>query len=942
MVSSKRFEQIWQRHRAFRIIYHPLLYASDESYRTYRFLRLPKEARRQKMPPFERRPDKEKVFVPDVRAKDLVGRDKELQLLMYSFRYHVLQDPAVTGAKLAPKKIIVLKGGSGSGKSRLTDVFMREAYDEAASEGVRLRLDKIKASQVLSMWMGQSTQAIGSRLGAMQTVPSIVVIDEAQSFVTKGTTESASSGGPGGADREHVAMQSEILQELDALAENPEARSVMILATDKFEHILEPIRRRAEMIDMDVGVTKETLYELAKRHCETYDVRLDPVDVVNVLSQELRAFGKSAVTYNDVSKAFEYAVSDSERAYREGGASSPDPIDLDSFRRVAQRVFAYDEEAKTETAKKARVATRPTETFDDIGGLHGVKEKIIQEITLVLKGDFARKVGYKAPRGFLFSGPPGVGKTLMAKAIANSSNASFFYISASAIMNKYVGESQHTLRDIFSMARREPPAIIFMDEIETIGASRDGANGNVGGSMAHHEVLTELLTQLDGFETTHNRVVFVGSTNMPHLLDRALRERLSRSFDFALPKTTSEKKEVLGIYLRNTKALAAADLTLDAVYGIFVSKTFSPRVIADTFNLAERFRAAEMLAAAEMKSAIEWEDQTKLAATRGTYGDALERIAELAKGMNLNSDKETYDVVAGAVDDSAKWPLTRYHLAKALEEVTTNESYDQKRRMQRIYVDKEPRVGKAYGLAALGQGSPFGSILVVTVNLYRSSSGEGKVKLFGNAGRGAQESAELAVAFLRQYLPQIAAYDVYCHLISAGEGTEDVAVSGPSGGQALGVAIASEALKVIRGVDLPVGNDITFTGKIEQKSGIAGFVGGIHPKDTTAKLDVSITEGFRRVSIPLGQLDELRSDYPEYIEIARGHGTEILGARDLIDNLSYATGLSRDGVVGVLADAEKHGSEDVARPRSLAPPGPGGGSDPPAWSTIARGGQGPD
>ena len=78
MVSSKRFEQIWQRHRAFRIIYHPLLYASDESYRTYRFLRLPKEARRQKMPPFERRPDKEKVFVPDVRAKDLVGRDKEL------------------------------------------------------------------------------------------------------------------------------------------------------------------------------------------------------------------------------------------------------------------------------------------------------------------------------------------------------------------------------------------------------------------------------------------------------------------------------------------------------------------------------------------------------------------------------------------------------------------------------------------------------------------------------------------------------------------------------------------------------------------------------------------------------------------------------------------------------------------------------------------------
>ena len=903
VTNSKRFEQIWQRHRLFRIIYHPLLYAFDGSYRTYRFLKLPKEVRRQKMPPFERRPDKEMAFIPDVRAKDLVGRDRELQLLMYSFRYHVLQDTAVTQAKLAPKKVIVIKGGSGSGKSRLTDVFMREAYDEAISEGVRLRLDKIKASQVLSMWMGQSTQAIGSRLGAMQQVPSIVVIDEAQSLVTKGTTEGASSGVPGGADREHVAMQSEILQQLDALAENPEARSVMVLATDKFEHIMEPIRRRAEMVDLDVGVTKETLYELAKRYCDSYGVKLNPVDVVNVLSQELRAYGKNAVTYNDVSKAFEYAVSDSERSYREGGASRPDPIDLDSFRRVSQRVFAYDEEAKTEAAKKSRVSTRPTETFDDIGGLHGVKEKIIQEITLVLKGDFARKVGYKAPRGFLFSGPPGVGKTLMAKAIANSSNASFFYISASSIMDKYVGESQHTLRDVFSMARREPPAIIFMDEIETIGASRDNANGGTAGSMAHHEVLTELLTQLDGFETAHNRVVFVGSTNMPHLLDRALRERLSRSFDFALPKTTAEKKEVLGIYLRNIKAVAAPDLTLDAVYNIFVRKTFSPRVISDTFNLAERFRAAEMLAAAEMKSAAEWQDQAKLAATRGTYGDALERMLELAKGMNLASDREVYDLVAGAVDDSAKWPLTRYHLAKALEEVTTNESYDQMRKMQRIYVDKEPTVGKAYGLAALGQGSQFGSILVVTVNLYKSSSGEGKVKLFGNAGKGAQESAELAVAYLRQYLPQIAAYDVYCHLISAGEGTEDIAVSGPSGGQALGVAIASEALRVIRGVDLPIMNDITFTGKIEQKSGIAGFVGGIHPKDTTAKLDVSIIEGFRRVSIPLGQLEDLKRDYPEYLEIAKSQGTEIVGARDLIDNLAFATRRSREDTTNILLDA---------------------------------------
>ncbi len=910
MTSSnvKRNEKVWQRHKIVRILYHPLLYAQDESYRTYRFLKLPKEVRQQKMPAFDKRPDKHKVFVPDVRATDLVGRDNELQVLMYSFRYNVLKDVGVSKAKMAPKKVIIIKGGTGSGKSFLTDVFMREAYDEAASEGVRLRLDKIKASQVISMWMGQSSAAIGSRLGIMQNIPSIVVVDEAQQFVTKGTTESASSGGAGGADREHVAMQAEILQQLDALVGNPEARSMVIFATDKFEHIVEPIRRRAEMIDMDAGVSKDTLYALAKRYCEKYEVKLDPVDVINVLSQELRAYGKNVVTYNDVSKAFEYAISDAERPYREGKTGAPEPIDLDSFRRVSQRVFAYDEDAKTEQAKKAKISTRPTETFDDIGGLHGVKEKIMQEVTLVLKGDFARKVGYKAPRGFLFSGPPGCGKTLMAKAIANSANATFFYTSASAIMNKYVGESQHALRDIFAMARKEAPAIIFMDEIDAVGLSREGVNGGPTGSSAQHEVLTELLTQLDGFETAANRVVFIGGTNLPNMLDRALRERLSRTFEFSTPRTTSEKKEVLAIYLRNSKAIAAPDVTLDSAYYVFVRKTFSPRVIADTFSLAERFRAAEMLAASEMKSALEWKDQTKLAAIENTYKDALDRIANLS-GNNMNhADKALYDRVASAADDSSKWPLTLYHLSQALEEVTSNESYELMRKMQRIYyIDKKPQAGKAYGLAEIGTNGHMGSILTVTANVYKSPFGEGKVKVFGNAGKGAQESAEMTVAYLRKFIPQIASYDVTAHIISAGEGSEDVAVSGPSAGQVLGVAIATEAVKVIRGIDLQVSNDITFTGKIEQKEALAGWVGGIHPKDSAAKIDISMAEGFTRVSIPVGQLDELKKDYPEYVDMAKGAGTDILGARDLIDNLSYATGKPRDKVLELLMKSDDAG-----------------------------------
>ena len=80
-------------------------------------------------------------------------------------------------------------------------------------------------------------------------------------------------------------------------------------------------------------------------------------------------------------------------------------------------------------------------------------------------------------------------------------------------------------------------------------------------------------------------------------------------------------------------------------------------------------------------------------------------------------------------------------------------------------------------------------------------------------------------------------------------------------------------------------------------------MGGIHPKDTTAKLDVSIIEGFRRVSIPLGQLEDLKRDYPEYLEIAKSQGTEIVGARDLIDNLAFATRRSREDSTNILLDA---------------------------------------
>ncbi|MCY0868883.1 MAG: CDC48 family AAA ATPase [Desulfurococcus sp.] len=196
----------------------------------------------------------------------------------------------------------------------------------------------------------------------------------------------------------------------------------------------------------------------------------------------------------------------------------------------------------------------PHVTYDDIGGLSSIIEKIRETIEIPLKyGKVFRKLGIEPPKGILLYGPPGTGKTLLAKALANEVNAYFITINGPEIMSKYYGESEQRLREVFKLAKRKAkknPAIIFIDEIDAIAPKRDEVVGEV-----ERRVVAQLLALMDGLERRGN-VIVIGATNRPNALDPALRRpgRFDREIEIPMPDKKG-RYEILLIHTRKLREL---------------------------------------------------------------------------------------------------------------------------------------------------------------------------------------------------------------------------------------------------------------------------------------------------------------------------------------------------------------------------------------------------
>ena len=245
-------------------------------------------------------------------------------------------------------------------------------------------------------------------------------------------------------------------------------------------------------------------------------------------------------------------------------------------------------------------------TFDDVAGIDEAKGELTEIVDFLKNPEPYQKLGGRMPHGVLLYGPPGTGKTLLARAVAGEAHAAFFSIAASEFIEAIVGVGAARVRDLFAKAKEAAPAIIFIDELDAIGRSRQGSAGITGANDEREQTLDQILTEMDGFESTE-AVVVLGATNRPEILDPALL-RPGR-FDRRVAVQPPDRQGRLKILQVHTRSIPLAD---DVDLGQLASST--PGMVgADLANLCNE---AALLAARRKHDKVQNADFT----------DSLEKI----------------------------------------------------------------------------------------------------------------------------------------------------------------------------------------------------------------------------------------------------------------------------------------------------------------------------
>jgi proteasome regulatory subunit len=238
-----------------------------------------------------------------------------------------------------------------------------------------------------------------------------------------------------------------------------------------------------------------------------------------------------------------------------------DPSKLQPGTRVAlnQETLAIIEvlhDAWDPMVSGAEMVEKPNVTYSEVAGLNEQIEAVREAIELPLTSpELFSKVGIQAPKGILLVGPPGCGKTLLAKAVANYTDATFIRMVGSELAQKYIGEGGRMVRELFSLAKEKSPSIIFLDEIDAIGAKR--LDGSTSGDREVQRTLMQLLAELDGFDSLQN-VKIIAATNRPDILDDALLRpgRFDRVIEIPMPDDKA-RKAILSVHIKkmNTKRI---------------------------------------------------------------------------------------------------------------------------------------------------------------------------------------------------------------------------------------------------------------------------------------------------------------------------------------------------------------------------------------------------
>ena len=519
------------------------------------------------------------VDSPKITFRDVAGVDEAVEELHEIKEF--LENPKkfqALGARI-PKGVL-LYGPPGTGKTLLARAVAGEAGVPFFS---------ISGSDFVEMYVGVGAARVRELFrDARENGPAIVFIDEIDAVARK----RRSSGGSEGSSEEQGQALNQLLTEMDGFSSDE--GTIVIAATNRPDDLDQALLRpgrfdRAISVDRPNEADRIAILAL---HARGKPLAAD-IDTTAVARRAIGLTGADLETVTNEAALLAARAGRSDISQRELEDALTRILEAPERQR---RLTMRDRSIGQQSLDAERV------TFADVAGV-GAALTELTEIRdfLVEPGRFA-KIGARFPRGFLLVGPPGCGKTLLARAVAGEANAAFLSVAATEFTEVFVGEGSGRVRDLFARARALAPAIVFIDEIDAIGARRGSASQD--GHREREQTLNQILVELDGFRQ-RDGVIVMAATNRPEILDPALVRagRFDREITIELPDRAG-RRDILELHV-GTKRLAS-DVDLDAIAGI--TRGLSGADLANVMNeaalLGARRGEAEITMAA-LEAAVE-------------------------------------------------------------------------------------------------------------------------------------------------------------------------------------------------------------------------------------------------------------------------------------------------------------------------------------------------
>ncbi|MHA1233845.1 MAG: CDC48 family AAA ATPase [Promethearchaeota archaeon] len=471
-----------------------------------------------------------------VTYEDVGGLDREIQRVREMVELPLRHPSLFKHLGIDPPKGVLLRGPPGCGKTLLARAVANESEAFFIS---------INGPEIMSKFYGESEKKLRKIfIEAEEKSPSIIFIDEIDAIAPKRETVT------GEVERRVVAQ---LLASMDGL--HSRGKVIVIGATNR-PNSLDPALRRPGRFDREIEIKVPN--EKGRREVFQIHTRSMPLDK----KISLKEFAN--ITHGfvgaDISAVCREAAMAALRRYLPQINLDSDVIDPELLEQIEVTKADFEEALKEVMPSGIRevFVEIPNVTWDQIGGLEELKQKLLESVDWPLSHPkIFKRMGITPPRGILLYGPPGCGKTLLARAVATETKANFISIKGPELLSKYVGESEKAIREVFRKARMAAPCIIFFDEFDSIAPSRGRHTTDSGVS---EKVLSQFLTELDGLEVKKD-IIVIAATNRPDILDPALIRpgRIDRILLVPAPDEDG-REQILNIFTKDMPLAANIDL----------------------------------------------------------------------------------------------------------------------------------------------------------------------------------------------------------------------------------------------------------------------------------------------------------------------------------------------------------------------------------------------